>query len=191
MIKRILSIALLAIILFSLPVLAEEQLMTRLYFDNWLSRETQPLTQQVQQLRAVYAAMADQLRFIRSQLTTEIKLVIGKTTAWIDGASAILSVAPVIKNDRTMVPVRFIGEAFGAQFLWDEKTRRVTYSLDDLEIILTIDSSSATVSGQKITLDAPPYIIDGRTMVPLRFVGQYMQASFEWDAASQTVTIYR
>lgn len=182
---------LLAVFFLGLPVWAEEQLMTRLYFDNWLSRETQPLTRQITQLKEVFSGLEASVREIRSRLTTEIKLVIGKTTAWIDGQAAVLSVAPVIKNDRTMVPVRFIGETFGAQFAWDEKTRRVTYTLDDLEIILTIDSSTAIVSGQKITLDAPPYLIEGRTMVPLRFVGQYMQASFDWDAASQTVTIYR
>jgi hypothetical protein len=165
--------------------------MTKLFFDNWLHATTKPLEQQIDQLQTVLAEMDRTVKEIRSSLTTEIKVVIGQKKAWIDGNATALDVAPIINNNRTMVPVRFIGERFGAKFAWDETTRKVTYTLDSLTIELYIDKKTARVRGKEVTLDAPPFIVEGRTMVPLRFVGEYMEASFEWDGVTQTVTIFR
>lgn len=191
MIKRVISTIIIISFFFGLPILAEEQLMTKHYFDNWLPMATAPLELQMQQLKKAFSEMEAAAKEIRSYLTTEIKLVIGQFDAQIDGQAAKLDVAPVIMNNRTMVPVRFIGEAFGAQFAWDEKTRKVTYTLGDLKIELYIENKTAKVNGKQVTLDAPPYIVQGRTMVPLRFVGEYMEASFDWDSATQTVSVYR
>lgn len=191
MIKRVISTIIIISFFFGLPILAEEQLMTKHYFDNWLPTATAPLELQMQQLKKVFSEMETAAKEIKSYLTTEIKLVIGQFDAQIDGQAAKLDVAPVIMNNRTMVPVRFIGEAFGAQFTWDEKTRKVTYTLGELKIELYIENKTAKVNGKQVTLDAPPYIVQGRTMVPLRFVGEYMEASFEWDSATQTVSVYR
>lgn len=191
MIKRVISTIIIISFFFGLPILAEEQLMTKHYFDNWLPTATAPLELQMQQLKKAFSEMEAAVKEIRSYLTTEIKLVIGQFDAQIDGQAAKLDVAPVIMNNRTMVPVRFIGEAFGAQFTWDEKTRKVTYTLGELKIELYIENKTAKVNGKQVTLDAPPYIVQGRTMVPLRFVGEYMEADFEWDSATQTVSVYR
>ncbi|PKM90113.1 MAG: hypothetical protein CVU87_03165 [Firmicutes bacterium HGW-Firmicutes-12] len=191
MIKRVIVIIVFMAFLFSMPLLAEEQLMTKHFFDNWLPAATKPVEQQIDQLKTAISEMDRAVREMRSSLTTEIKVVIGQTKAWIDGNVAVLDVAPVINNNRTMVPVRFIGECMGAEFAWDGNTRKVTYTLNSLTIELYIDKKTAKVRGKEVALDAPPFIIEGRTMVPLRFVGQYMEASFEWDSANQTVTIFR
>lgn len=189
MIKRIITIIIIISFFFGLPILAEEQLMTKHYFDNWLPVATAPLELQLQQLKTVLSEIDAAAKEISSYLTTEIKLIIGRLEAQIDGRTAKLDVAPTILNNRTMVPVRFIGEAFGAQFAWDEKTRKVTYTLGDLKIELYIDNKTASVNGRQVALEAPPYIVQGRTMVPLRFVGEYMEASFSWDSATRTVSI--
>lgn len=57
---------------------------------------------------------------------TNVRLVVGSNTAYIDGKPVTLDVAPEIKNSRTFVPVRFITEAFGCSVGWNGTTRTVT-----------------------------------------------------------------
>lgn len=185
------SICIIIVFLFGFPLFAEEQLMTKLFFDNWLKRTTSPLEEQIKQLRTAYAGLEQDTLRLKSQVCTEIKVIIGQTTAYIDGKPTPIDVAPAISNGRTMVPVRFIGEAFGARFSWDEKLRQVTYDLDGLKIELSIDKTVVRVNGRNETIDAAPIIVKGRTMVPVRFVGSHMGASFEWDGQQQMVTIFR
>lgn len=96
---------------------------------------------------------------------------------------------PVIENGRTLVPMRSIFEAFGAQVLWDPETKTVTGILDGKIIKLTINGTEAYVDGVRNTLDVPAKIIGGRTMVPVRFVSESLNADVEWLQASRTVVI--
>ena len=50
-------------------------------------------------------------------------------------------------------------------------------------IQLTIDSTTATVNGTAQTLNAAPFIAEGRTMVPFRFIGEAMGAEVDWTSA--------
>lgn len=174
----------------SFPLWAEEELMTKLFFDNWLQKTTQPLEQSITQLQAQYAGLTKEIAQLRDALTTEIKVVIGQKTAYLDGRTVSLDVAPLITNDRTMVPVRFIGEAFGASFAWDEATRKVTYLSEEGKIELYIGQKAAYINGKKITLDTAPLIVSGRTMVPLRFISEQLHALVEWDGQTRTVMIH-
>ncbi len=181
----------LSLIALNFPVWAEEQLMTKLYFDNWLRNATSPLEQQINALKNTFSQLENDIRKLRSQLTTTIKVTIGQKSAVIDDKTTQLDVAPINQNGRTMVPVRFIGEAFGANFAWDEKARKVTYTLDNLKIELYIGKTKAYVNGKSVILDTSPIISEGRTMVPLRFVGESLGAKLEWDNDTQTATILR
>lgn len=163
--------------------------MTKLFFDNWLQSRTQPLEQSISKLKGQYAAMAKDLAQIKDSLLTEIQIVIGQKAARVDGNPVILDVAPLIINSRTMVPVRFVGEAFGASFAWDEATRKVTYVGRAKEIVLYIDQKKAQVNGTTINLDTAPVIVGGRTLVPLRFVSEHMGALVDWNEQTQTVKI--
>ncbi len=186
--KVAIAICLLALFI-SFPLLAEEQLMTKLYFDNWLKTATSPLEQQINRIQTALTELNKAAAELKQELFTEVKVVIGQKSALIDGKPVAMDVAPIIKEGRTMVPVRFIGEAFGAQLSWDPAVRKVTYVLEDVKIELTIGAKEARVNGQKVDLDAEPIIVNERTLVPLRFVGQHLNAAFEWDAVSGTVTI--
>lgn len=57
---------------------------------------------------------------------TEITLTIGERTALVNGSEETLDVTPVLLNDRTMLPIRFIAETFGYTVLWDETLQTVT-----------------------------------------------------------------
>lgn len=96
---------------------------------------------------------------------------------------------PVIVNDRTMVPLRAIFQALGAEVNWDGATQTVTATRGDTVIILVIGSPTAFKDGETVTLSQPALLLGGRTMVPLRFVSEALGAEVNWDGATQTVTI--
>ena len=58
-----------------------------------------------------------------------------------------------------------------------------------MQIILTIDNPSAYINGKKATLDVPPVIRGGRTFVPLRFIGEAIGCTVEWEALDQVITL--
>ncbi|MBR5506896.1 MAG: peptidylprolyl isomerase [Clostridia bacterium] len=100
-----------------------------------------------------------------------------------------IDAVPYIENSRTMVPVRVISENFGADVAWDEAARKVTIKSGETSVELTIDSAEAIVNGVSKTLDAPAIIKDGRTMIPLRFVGEALGKNVEYVDASRQILI--
>jgi ankyrin repeat protein len=97
-------------------------------------------------------------------------------------------VSPIVENDRTLVPFRNIFEAMGADVQWDKDSQTVTAKKDDITISLTI-GGLAYKNGEPITLDVPAKIINNRTMVPLRFVGEAFGAIVDWNQDFQAVLI--
>ena len=96
---------------------------------------------------------------------------------------------PVIQNSRTLVPLRFIGEALGADIQWNPDERSVTYSTIDAQLVLVIDDHRANVNGVIREMDVAPSIINGRTMVPVRFVSEELGFNVSWDGENQIVTV--
>lgn len=126
-----------------------------------------------------------------------IEIWIGKLYSFIDKEYKKLEVAPKIVNGRTMVPLRFIAEGFEAVVSFEPKTQKIKISLRDIQITLQIDQPFALVERKKgeeyesqlISLDTPPYIQNGRTMVPLRFIAEGFGATTEWGAFEEKITI--
>lgn len=98
-------------------------------------------------------------------------------------------VEPTVINGRTVLPVRTIFEALGLGVGWDESTRTITGTKDDLVIILQIDNKEAKVNDKVMMLDVPATIIDGRTVVLVRFVAEATGADVEWDGSTRTLVI--
>jgi len=132
-------------------------------------------------LAAVPSAKAESL--------TTIEVIIGKNTGTVDGKSTTLEQGAVIKNGRTLVPLRFITEAMGATVAWDAATRTANITLADNKIALTIDKATAKVNDYDVALDAPATIINGKTVVPVRFVAESMGATTAWNATLKKVTV--
>lgn len=107
----------------------------------------------------------------------------------IDGKTVQSDVAPVVQNNRTLVPVRVITESLGAQVGWDANTQTVTVNSAAAQIVFKIGSTTYTVNGSSKTMDAAPVIIDGRTMVPIRVIADAMGAAVNYDAAKNEATV--
>lgn len=117
----------------------------------------------------------------------EIKVILNGNTLQFDQP-------PVISKGRTLVPMRAILEALGASVEWDSETKSVTSAKDNTVVLLTVGSTTMTYSkaGESIvnvTLDAPPEIINGRTMIPARAIAEAFDCDVKWDSATRTVTI--
>ena len=98
-------------------------------------------------------------------------------------------VKPTIINDRTLVPLRAIFEALGAQVTWDGDTNTIYSSKGNSIIILQIDNKKAFVNSKEVTLDVAPQIIEDRTLVPTRFIAEALGADVQWDDSTSTVII--
>jgi hypothetical protein len=119
-----------------------------------------------------------------------LNLTIDNPVMLIDGnAQPALEFPPFIYQGRTLVPIRIISEALGAQVNWDPAAKTVTITLNNKVIVMTIDKLTATIDGKQMLLDAPPVIKMGRTFVPLRFISEAFGAEVLWDAATRTVTV--
>lgn len=116
-------------------------------------------------------------------------LYIGKTSASVFGQSVENDVAPVVRNDRTMLPARFVAENLGASVAWDQAAQQVTITKGNTVIVITIGSTVAYVNGQAQTLDSPAFIENDRTYTPVRFIAENLNADVGWDQAAQQVTI--
>lgn len=96
---------------------------------------------------------------------------------------------PINQNGRVLVPLRGVGEAFGASFQYDDKTSKVTFNRNSDIVVLTLDQKTAYKNGEIIALDVPAKSINGRTMVPLRFLGEALGAKVEWVGAENLVKL--
>ena len=114
--------------------------------------------------------------------TKTIILQIGSTAVLVDDQAIINDVAPVIHNDRTLVPIRVITEALGGQVAWNEAAKEVTLTVNGKEIKMTIGKVLEKYG-------VAPVIIGGRTFVPIRFVADELGAVTTWDDATKTVAI--
>ena len=102
---------------------------------------------------------------------------------------------PIIKNNRTLIPIRFLIEALGGTISWNGKTREVTIQLNGNTIVLTIDKPTALVNGIKTPIDpkngkVTPIIINNRTYLPLRFIVEHLGCTVDWNPSTRTITVY-
>lgn len=108
----------------------------------------------------------------------DIKLFLNNKEVWLDQK-------PVIKNGRTLVPIRFASERLGGEVSWDQKRKQVTIKNNGYSYMLPIGQKTVTVSnyGEVLTiqLDVPVQVMNGRTIVPLRFTGTILGVDVRWD----------
>ncbi|UUZ79404.1 N-acetylmuramoyl-L-alanine amidase family protein [Paenibacillus sp. P26] len=108
---------------------------------------------------------------------------------FLNGKPLAPEVAPRIVNDNTIVPIRIIAESLGSKVSWEPKTRAVTVTKGNTSIQLIIDKKDAVVNGKAYKLEAAPTIIEGNTMLPVRFVSEQFGVKVTWDETTRSVNL--
>ncbi|BAL80387.1 stalk domain-containing protein [Caldisericum exile] len=129
--------------------------------------------------------------------TITVKLWVGKSYMEVNGLRQPIDAqgtTPVIVESRTFVPIRAIIEALGGSVQWDASTRKVSISLNDKTLELWINNPIASLNGISTAIDpnnpkVAPLIINGRTMLPLRFVAESLGITVSYDNASRMITL--
>lgn len=116
-----------------------------------------------------------------------------KTKVIVNGQQLRLEFEPPMENSRILVPFRAISEALNITVTWNAAEQQVI-AIDQLtnkQIIFTINELNAIVNNEVVPLDAPPKLVNARTVLPLRFFSEQFGASVGWDQATSTATVTR
>ena len=96
---------------------------------------------------------------------------------------------PEITDGRTLVPMRAVFETLGAEVVWNDDTRIINAWRGSDGISMQIDNNQMYVNGTAITLDIPPRLINGYTMIPIRAVSEALSCTVTWDENTKTVYV--
>lgn len=107
----------------------------------------------------------------------------------IKNGNAKFDTPPVIKEGRTLIPVRAISEALGASVAYNADEKAVTITKDDKVIVLYLGEQKVLVNGTETAIDVPAEVMNNRTMVPLRFIAEQLEFEVEWNQELQTIEI--
>ncbi|BFT74254.1 copper amine oxidase N-terminal domain-containing protein [Paenibacillus sp. P36] len=118
-----------------------------------------------------------------------IKLKLDDTQASVNGKSVVLGMAPRLVNNTTMIPLRFVTEALGAEVIWDGNTQSVQLTFASQHIIMKIGSTAAKVNDASINLEQPPVIQNETTLVPIRFIAENFHQTVSFDDQTHEISI--
>jgi len=124
-----------------------------------------------------------------------IRLNLGQKSYSVNGQNLTMDTAPVSREGRTMLPIKYVTDSLGATLAWDGSTRKVTITQGATIIELWIGQNTARINGAERLIDptnpnvrpfiAPP----GRTMLPLRFISESLGCTVNWNAELQEASI--
>lgn len=100
-----------------------------------------------------------------------------------------LTIPPIILNNYTLVPAREVFENLGATVDWDSENMQVQISYENRHVILQINNKIATVDGATKTMDLEAKLINSKTMIPVRFVGEAIGAEVTWENSNRSIYI--
>lgn len=108
----------------------------------------------------------------------------------IDGVEKSFPQSAVLSSEgNTLVPMRAIFVELGATITWDQASQTVKATKDSTTIVLTIGDAAATINGKIVPLATPAVLINGNTMVPLRFIAESLGAQVGWENETSTAVI--
>ncbi len=107
----------------------------------------------------------------------------------LDGEEVVLSEAPRLYNNRTMIPLRGFFEKMGATVDWNKATNQAIIKTEKVEVIIEEDEKYAIVNGQILSFDTPAKNFDGHIYVPVRFISESLGNEVFWDGATRTVNV--
>ena len=122
-------------------------------------------------------------------ITNEVSFKVGEASYVVNGEEKTMDSVAIVHNSRTMVPMKYAAEAFGAKVEWDKDTRTAVITHGENTIKLPIDGNIIYVGEKQIEMDTKALVVEGRTMLPLAYIAQSLGLVTSWDGATKTVKI--
>lgn len=107
----------------------------------------------------------------------------------VEGETVKFDQPPMLKEGRTLIPIRAVCEKIGATTTWDPRTRTTTVSKDSTTLSLQIGNQQMQVNGSSVYLDVPPINHGGRILLPIRAIVENLGYEVLWNEAEQTLSI--
>ena len=124
----------------------------------------------------------------RTVARKDYKLVIETPISmFLNGQQLVSDVQPIIDQGRTLVPVRVISEQLGATVEWVEKNQEIIVTKGILQLKLQIGNPNMQNGRDIVRLEAPPRLVQERTLVPLRAIAEALRITVDWDDATHTI----
>jgi len=162
----------------------DDPLVTKSWLDSYLNQKFSAVQTQLDAAKA-------SLNEVRGLLgSPHIVLYIGKTQALVNNQTVTLDAAPQIVGGYTMLPMRFVGESLNITVAWDNTSKTISCKSVNQNVILPLYGGKANIDGKVVTLSAPPRLVNGRVMVPARFIAEAFGCRVDWTAAEKKVDIY-
>ncbi|MEX2104348.1 MAG: copper amine oxidase N-terminal domain-containing protein [Bacilli bacterium] len=108
---------------------------------------------------------------------------------YVEGEQLISEVAPIIEDGTTLVPLAAISVVLGANVEWNEEERSITLTRDDTVVKLTLGSKTAYINGEEVELRKAVKTLNGRTIVPVKFINEAFGSVVQWEPESKSVVI--
>lgn len=125
-----------------------------------------------------------------SKFFNEMELRVGSDILTVDGKTQVLTAAPEITDNRTMLPIRAVAEAAGAEVDWESATSTILIESANGDMInCSVGSDIITVNDQISRMDVTPYIKRDKTYMPMRAVAEALELDVDWEAATQTIRL--
>ena len=122
-------------------------------------------------------------------ISNEVSFKVGEASYVVNGEEKTMDSVAIVHNSRTMVPMKYAAEAFGAKVEWDKDTRTAVITHGENTIKLPIDGNIIYVGEKQIEMDTKALVVEGRTMLPLAYIAQSLGLVTSWDGATKTVKI--
>lgn len=112
-----------------------------------------------------------------------------------NGVVQAMDAAPLIRESRTLLPIRYVADPLGAQTMWNSLERKVTIMTASKTIELWVDNNTARINGVAVLIDPgnpavmPVVVPPGRTMMPLSFIANNLDCDVVWNSADYSVTV--
>lgn len=120
----------------------------------------------------------------------KLAMTVGKTDYSMDGKKMTMDTRPTIEGDRTLVPLRFVMESYGAEVEWNREERVAIVHYKGRMLDLPVDRKEAYIDGKNVPLDVGAAIRDDRTMIPLRFVVENLGMEVYYGKSDRSISIY-
>lgn len=125
----------------------------------------------------------------QTRFEAKVKFNEFKAKESVNGKEIKFDVPPVVKEGRTLIPVRAVMNGLGAKVEWDQATNTITITKGDITIQFILGETKVLVNGKEYTLDVPAMEISNRTFVPVRFISEILGGKVNYDKETGDIEI--